>query len=474
MTDTSTGTPPQSRRGALDDTFDRLRSSSVRRDGERRWFGGVCAGIAARFDVDPLLIRAAAIALALAGGVAVPVYLVLWLLLPDADGSLLADRGLRHGDVWPVVLVVVTGLFVLGGLVSLGVGDNGWGGPVWLLLPVGVVVWLLASRAGRPAATAPPGPVPPPPPPGDAAMTAPPTNQDVTGPTGPGVAPSTTTATPATAPGAGTAPAAAVATPAGPPALGRPPRYGEPGGDVPPPHGAPRYGGPTPPVPPRPVLPPPPPRPRRRRPSGSVGLVGLGLAILLTGAGSLLAGPVGWDGPAVQLGFAVALAGVSLLVLGLGLRGRASGVSGFLVLVLAGATGIATAAAHTTPGGSVGDRTWVPSATSQTSSYRLGAGEATLDLSGFVGTTPTDDPVTVTARVGAGELTIEVPEGLDVEVTADGGVGTIRHERLDPDGPTTVDTRDLGSGPETITTGDDAVVVVDVELGLGEITIEEG
>ena len=69
MTESSTSQmPPTGTPTALDDGLARLRRSSVRRDTDRRWFGGVCAGVAARFDVDPLLIRAAAIALTIAGG----------------------------------------------------------------------------------------------------------------------------------------------------------------------------------------------------------------------------------------------------------------------------------------------------------------------------------------------------------------------------------------------------------------------
>ncbi|MGL4743396.1 MAG: PspC domain-containing protein, partial [Dermatophilaceae bacterium] len=53
---TGTGTP-------VDGFFERLRHSGVHRDGERRWFGGVCAGLADRAGVDPVLVRAAAIVL---------------------------------------------------------------------------------------------------------------------------------------------------------------------------------------------------------------------------------------------------------------------------------------------------------------------------------------------------------------------------------------------------------------------------
>jgi phage shock protein PspC (stress-responsive transcriptional regulator) len=44
---------------------------------------GVAAGLADWFDVDPTLVRVAFVALALLGGVAVPIYLAAWLLIPE-------------------------------------------------------------------------------------------------------------------------------------------------------------------------------------------------------------------------------------------------------------------------------------------------------------------------------------------------------------------------------------------------------
>lgn len=294
------------------------------------------------------------------------------------------------------------------------------------------------------------------------------------------------------------APTSSFAPPAGAVATvpGRPPRYGEPGGELPPPSMAPSGYPPPPPghpagsgasyasggsggalpptLPPRPVVPPPPPRPRRRRPSGYVSLVALGLAMGLTGLGSMLAGPLGWPGPAVQLGFAVALAGVSLLVLGLAVSGRAAGGAGFVAVVLAAATGIATAAGHA-PEHAVGSPVWQPSAASVPASYGLGLGDATLDLSGLASTGPApEDPPVVSTDLGAGSLTIEVPEGLTVRVDVSAGEGTLRHEVRGADGLRTTETRSLGGGDQSITVGDgDPDVVVDVELGFGDVIIEE-
>ena len=44
--------------------------------------GGVCAGIANHFDMDPVLVRLIAILIALAFGGGILAYLILWLVIP--------------------------------------------------------------------------------------------------------------------------------------------------------------------------------------------------------------------------------------------------------------------------------------------------------------------------------------------------------------------------------------------------------
>ncbi|MBP5204452.1 PspC domain-containing protein [bacterium] len=44
--------------------------------------GGVCAGIAEYFDIDPTIVRVIFVALVLGEGFGVLLYLILWVLLP--------------------------------------------------------------------------------------------------------------------------------------------------------------------------------------------------------------------------------------------------------------------------------------------------------------------------------------------------------------------------------------------------------
>jgi len=60
-------------------------SKRLYRDIDNRIFGGVCAGIAAYFNVDSLLVRIIAVILIfLTSGVMIPVYIILWMALPPA------------------------------------------------------------------------------------------------------------------------------------------------------------------------------------------------------------------------------------------------------------------------------------------------------------------------------------------------------------------------------------------------------
>lgn len=55
------------------------------RDPEDAMIGGVAAGLSAYFGIDPVWIRGAFILTLVAGGFAIPVYLVLWLIVPKAE-----------------------------------------------------------------------------------------------------------------------------------------------------------------------------------------------------------------------------------------------------------------------------------------------------------------------------------------------------------------------------------------------------
>jgi len=132
----------------LDRIFDGIRGWGVRRRSRGdRWLGGVCAGVADRFGVDPVVVRAAFILLGLLAGVGVPAYLLAWSVLPDRTGVSAAEDAVRHGDPGSVVLLVVTAVAVFSGF-PWWFGSHGHRGFPGGLLVLAVFVWWALRRSG--------------------------------------------------------------------------------------------------------------------------------------------------------------------------------------------------------------------------------------------------------------------------------------------------------------------------------------
>lgn len=53
--------------------------------GQTRVIGGVCSGLAEHFHVDVVLVRVAFVVLAFMSGIGLFLYLLLWLLMPEAE-----------------------------------------------------------------------------------------------------------------------------------------------------------------------------------------------------------------------------------------------------------------------------------------------------------------------------------------------------------------------------------------------------
>jgi phage shock protein PspC (stress-responsive transcriptional regulator) len=131
----------------------------VRQNG---WIGGVCAGIAARLGIDPLIVRGIAVVVVILGGPALLLYAAAWLLLPDAQDDIHLERLMRgHFEPAVVAIAVIALLTLLP--VTQGIwwaGSQFWGEPfwpasfgrtLWTLLVIGaivaVVIW--AARTNR-------------------------------------------------------------------------------------------------------------------------------------------------------------------------------------------------------------------------------------------------------------------------------------------------------------------------------------
>jgi phage shock protein PspC (stress-responsive transcriptional regulator) len=157
------------------------------------------------------------------------------------------------------------------------------------------------------------------------------------------------------------------------------------------------------------------PAPQRQR--SALGSLTMGVALLVVGVLTLL-GATGTEGitPEVVLASALAVVGAGLVV------GAWWGRSPLLVVtaVLLGLALAATSVARPVVEAGVGDRTWTPTGAAD---YRLGLGEATLDLRNMIITE--GPPPLVRATVDVGELTVIVPRAVRVTVAMHADVGEI-------------------------------------------------
>jgi phage shock protein C len=110
--------------------------------------GGVCGGIAAALGIDPVLLRIAAVALALSGGVGVLAYVIAWIVIPAPDGDE-PGREMSPASRHSVAITVGACLVGLGTLLLLRSWMPGFGAQLFWPLVVaaaGVLVLVSARR----------------------------------------------------------------------------------------------------------------------------------------------------------------------------------------------------------------------------------------------------------------------------------------------------------------------------------------
>ena len=399
--------------------------SAMRRSRHDRKIAGVAGGLGRWAGIDPLVFRILFVVLAIFGGSGLLLYALGWLLVPDDGQDRSEGQRLLHGrgssstlaTIVAGVVALILGLVAIGSLAHTGPGLGGLG-----VLVAVVVIAVLLIREGQHRSGATPAPDPTP------AWTPP-----VPPPAEPGEFGQTP----------GTAYAAAPAQPA----------YA---GSVPPP------SYPTAPVY-YPPYQPPPPRPPRER--SALGRITLSVALIVAGALIALNIETGHDVPAEGVLAAV------LGVVGLGLvvgafAGRARGLVVWGILLTIAVT--IASFAHVPYKGGVGDRTWAPRTLEQVhASYRLGIGDATLDLSRVDLTGVARQRVQV--RQGVGDLRITVPSNVVVRIRAHVHGGDLRLPgRRHLNG---TDLRETATVPSGSPAGA-AVLVVDAELGVGTLEVD--
>jgi phage shock protein C len=69
-----------------------MQGKRLLRSRNDRVIAGVASGLAATFNIDPILVRLGFVALALFNGFGIVIYLAMWLLVPNEDSVLVDAR----------------------------------------------------------------------------------------------------------------------------------------------------------------------------------------------------------------------------------------------------------------------------------------------------------------------------------------------------------------------------------------------
>jgi phage shock protein PspC (stress-responsive transcriptional regulator) len=120
----------------------------LRRRPEQGVIGGVCAGVAERFGVEPFAVRVAFGLMTFFGGLGVALYVVAWVLVPavpDPSGGRTRRPFARGGAV---LELLGAGLMTLVAITLLHAEGRWVGAPVWPLFLGAIGLGLVARQAG--------------------------------------------------------------------------------------------------------------------------------------------------------------------------------------------------------------------------------------------------------------------------------------------------------------------------------------
>lgn len=385
-----------------------------------RQIAGVAAGIAHRYDIDPVLVRIGFVVAALSG-IGAALYIAGWIVLPE-------ERSGPQARSPKVSMLVGLGVAAVA---TLGWFFDGAGALVLPLLAAAVLLYLLhRSRGNR------------------------------------GTAPVRPTAEPPTvaSESAATAPVSMVKHPVPPPHEPELPRT-PPAWD---PLGAAPFAWDLP----EPAAPPPPPPPKRL----PVTAVTLGLALLaggITAVIQLVSGTLNLAGVPILFGVVLAVMGAGLVVGAFLRAGR--GLIPLALLLCALTWAVVAAPLDRWQGKGFGDLRVAPTEVAQMQpSYALTVGDVELDLRrlNLAATGANQSPVPVRVSLAAGDVQILVPRDADLAFTGQVGVGEINFNGQENSGPDVSMNVANDLGADGVESG--RRLVIDVENGAGSVEVRRG
>lgn len=191
-----------------------------------------------------------------------------------------------------------------------------------------------------------------------------------------------------------------------------------------------------------------------------VGALTVGVLLVLAGL-AWLADETGLLDVSWPVAVALAVAAVGVLLLATARSPHAGGLVplGIVLAVLMVLVGVV-------PGvplaGGAGERTYRPATVDELEpQYELGAGNLVLDLRDLSPVTTSGARTEVS--VGLGEITVRVPEGMSVDVTADAGTGQVDVLGVQEEGPDPQVDQVVGDGEDPL--------VLRLHVGIGSVEV---
>jgi phage shock protein C len=120
--------------------------SQLRRSKTDKVIAGVCGGLGRSLGVDPVWLRIAFVALTLAGGSGVLIYVIAWIAIPEGDDS---DRAIPVTRTVTPALIVGGILIVIGAVTLLGTFAPWMTKAFWPLVIVGIGAALMMGGLNR-------------------------------------------------------------------------------------------------------------------------------------------------------------------------------------------------------------------------------------------------------------------------------------------------------------------------------------
>jgi len=140
-----------------------MSETRLTRSNNDKVIAGVCGGLAAYLDIDSVLVRLAFVILLFASGIGLPIYVILWIVMPEQGSQGSSDSEVIQKNLGEMGGTVYSGVSKIGRhgtvgilLVLLGAyflfNQLGWlnwisGAVFWPLLIIGFGIYLLIKRS---------------------------------------------------------------------------------------------------------------------------------------------------------------------------------------------------------------------------------------------------------------------------------------------------------------------------------------